>query len=88
MDIGSVVRKGDELARIERADYELRVRQAEAVLAQARAVVGLPLEGEDVIAMFATLCSALGVGLLAASGASYRLSRRLGLLRPPNAVIE
>jgi RND family efflux transporter MFP subunit len=47
VDIGSVVRKGDELARIERADYELRVRQAEAVLAQARAVVGLPLEGED-----------------------------------------
>jgi RND family efflux transporter MFP subunit len=47
VDIGSVVRKGDELARIERADYELRVRQAEAVLAQARAVVGLPLEGDD-----------------------------------------
>src|SRR5436190_3182811 len=47
VDIGSVVRKGDELARIERTDYELRVRQAEAVLAQARAVVGLPLEGDD-----------------------------------------
>ncbi len=47
VDIGSVVRKGDELARIERADYDLRVKQAEAVLAQARAVVGLPLEGED-----------------------------------------
>src|SRR6185436_8827482 len=43
VDIGSVVRKGDELARIERADYELRFKQAEAVLAQARAVVGLPL---------------------------------------------
>lgn len=47
VDIGSVVRKGDELARIERADYDLRVKQAEAVLAQARAVVGLPLEGDD-----------------------------------------
>ena len=47
VDIGSVVRKGDELARIERADYELRLGQAEAVLAQARAVVGLPLEGDD-----------------------------------------
>jgi RND family efflux transporter MFP subunit len=47
VDIGSVVKKGDELARIERADYELRLKQAEAVLAQARAVVGLPLEGDD-----------------------------------------
>jgi RND family efflux transporter MFP subunit len=47
VDIGSVVRKGDELARIERADYELRVKQAEAVLGQARAVVGLPSEGDD-----------------------------------------
>jgi len=47
VDVGSVVRQGDELARIERADYELRVKQAEAVLAQARAVVGLPLEGDE-----------------------------------------
>lgn len=47
VDIGSIVRKGDELARIERADYELRVQQAQAILAQARAVVGLPLEGDD-----------------------------------------
>jgi hypothetical protein len=42
----------------------------------------LPLEGEDVVALFATLCSALGVGLLGAAAASYRLSRRLGLLPP------
>jgi RND family efflux transporter MFP subunit len=47
VDIGSAVRKGDELARIERADYELRVKQAEAVLGQARAVVGLPSEGDN-----------------------------------------
>jgi RND family efflux transporter MFP subunit len=47
VDIGSIVKRGDELARIEGADYELRLRQAEAVLAQARAVVGLPLEGDD-----------------------------------------
>ena len=39
----------------------------------------LPLEGEDAVAMFATLCTALGVGLLVAAAASYRLSRRLGL---------
>jgi ABC-type multidrug transport system fused ATPase/permease subunit len=41
----------------------------------------LPLEGEDVVDFFATLCAAVGVGLLLAAGASYRLSRRLGLLK-------
>ena len=40
----------------------------------------LPLEAEDGVALFATLCTALGVGLLVAAAASYRLSRRLGLL--------
>lgn len=47
VDIGSVVKAGDRLAQIERADYELRLKQAEAVLGQARAVVGLPPEGDD-----------------------------------------
>jgi RND family efflux transporter MFP subunit len=47
VDVGSVVKKGDELAQIERADYELRLKQAQAVLGQARAVVGLPPEGDD-----------------------------------------
>lgn len=47
VDVGSVVKRGDELAQVERADYELRVKQAEAVLGQARALVGLPLEGSD-----------------------------------------
>jgi hypothetical protein len=40
----------------------------------------LPLEVEDSVAFFAMLATALGVGLLAAAGASYVLSRRLGLL--------
>lgn len=47
VDLGSAVRAGDLIARIESADYELRLRQAEAALAEARARVGLPLEGED-----------------------------------------
>jgi RND family efflux transporter MFP subunit len=47
VDIGSVVHKGDKLAQVDLTDYELRVKQAEAVLSQARAAVGLPLEGED-----------------------------------------
>jgi RND family efflux transporter MFP subunit len=47
VDIGSVVRKGDVLARLERKDYELQVRQAAAAFAQARAAVGLPLAGDE-----------------------------------------
>jgi hypothetical protein len=40
----------------------------------------LPLEFEDGVALFATLGTALGVGLLLAAAASYVLSQRLGLL--------
>lgn len=47
VDVGSVVKKGDLLAQIDPSDYELREKQAEAALAQARARVGLPLEGDD-----------------------------------------
>jgi RND family efflux transporter MFP subunit len=46
VDIGSIVKKGDLLAQIERQDYELRVKQAEAALAQARARLGLQ-QGDD-----------------------------------------
>jgi RND family efflux transporter MFP subunit len=47
VDIGSVVGQGDVLAQVEPRDYELRVLQAVAALAQARAAVGLPLDGTD-----------------------------------------
>lgn len=47
VDIGSVVRQGDLLAKIEPRDYELGVQQAEAALAEARAALGLPAEGDD-----------------------------------------
>ena len=47
VDIGSVVRKGEVLARLERKDYELQVNQAAAAFAQARAAVGLPLAGDE-----------------------------------------
>ena len=46
-DLGMAVKQGDLLAQIERQDYELRVRQAEAALAQARARLGLSLGGEQ-----------------------------------------
>lgn len=52
VDLGSVVRPGEVLAEVEPRDYELRVQQAEAALAQARAALGLPLEGaEDRVAL-------------------------------------
>ncbi|MEY2407808.1 MAG: rane fusion protein multidrug efflux system [Verrucomicrobiota bacterium] len=45
VDLGSVVKKGDLIAQVDPQDYDLRVRQAVAALAQARAALGLPLDG-------------------------------------------
>lgn len=47
VDLGTVVRKGQALAKLEPQDYQLRVQQAEAALAQARARVGLSPDGGD-----------------------------------------
>lgn len=47
VDIGSVLSQGELIAQIEPRDYELRVQQAAAALAQARATVGLSLDGTD-----------------------------------------
>ena len=47
VDLGSAVQQGDLIAQIEPRDYELRVQQGAAALAQARATLGLPLDGED-----------------------------------------
>lgn len=47
VDLGSTVKKGQLIAQVEPQDYELQLRQAEAMLAQARARLGLPLEGSD-----------------------------------------
>ena len=45
VDLGSVVKKGDVLAQVDPQDYDLRVKQAMAALAQSRASLGLPLDG-------------------------------------------
>lgn len=45
VDLGSPVRKGQAIARIDPDDYRLRVNQAEAALQQARARLGLPADG-------------------------------------------
>lgn len=50
VDLGSVVKKGDIIARLDTTDFELRVRQSTAALEQARVRLGLPPTGtnEDV----------------------------------------
>ena len=45
VDLGSRVRKGQAIARIDPNDYRLRVNQAEAALQQARVRLGLSPEG-------------------------------------------
>jgi RND family efflux transporter MFP subunit len=47
VDVGSKVTSGQLLAKIEAKDYTMRLKQAEATLGQARAKLGLTLEGSD-----------------------------------------
>ena len=47
VDLGTLVRKGQLLAELEPRDAQLRLQQAEAALAQARARVGLSPDGPD-----------------------------------------
>jgi RND family efflux transporter MFP subunit len=47
VDLGTLVRKGDAIGRLDTSDYELKVSQAQASLQQARARLGLNPAGED-----------------------------------------
>lgn len=47
VDLGSFVKRGQVIAQVDPQDYSLRVQQAEAGLAQARARVGLSPDGKD-----------------------------------------
>lgn len=47
VDLGSRVSQGQVLARLVPTDFDLRASQAEAALQQARARLGLPLDGES-----------------------------------------
>lgn len=47
VDLGTVVHRGQVIASLEPEDYRLRVQQAEAAMAQARARLGLTPEGTD-----------------------------------------
>jgi len=47
IDLGTRIRQGQPLARLDQTDFKLRVEQAEAALQQARARLGLPPTGKD-----------------------------------------
>ena len=47
VDLGSVVKQGQVIAQVDAQDYKLRVQQAEAALAQARARLGLSTDGTE-----------------------------------------
>lgn len=47
VDLGSRVRRGDVIARLDSTDFRLRVEQAEAALQQGRVRLGLPPDGTD-----------------------------------------
>jgi RND family efflux transporter MFP subunit len=47
VDMGTRVRRGQVVARLDASDYRLRVEQAEAALQQARVRLGLPAAGTD-----------------------------------------
>jgi RND family efflux transporter MFP subunit len=47
VDLGSTVRRGDVIARLTPTDFDLRLRQADAALQQARARLGLSPDGES-----------------------------------------
>jgi RND family efflux transporter MFP subunit len=47
VDLGSRVRQGQVIARLDPTDFRLRVQQAEAALQQARARLGLSADGRD-----------------------------------------
>ena len=47
VDLGSTVRQGQVVARLNATDYELGLRQAEAALVQARVRLGLTAGGDD-----------------------------------------
>jgi RND family efflux transporter MFP subunit len=47
VDLGSLVKKDQPIARIDTKDYQYRLDQAVAALKQARVRLGLPADGED-----------------------------------------
>ncbi|MEP7361651.1 MAG: efflux RND transporter periplasmic adaptor subunit [Acidobacteriota bacterium] len=49
VDLGSIVKAGDVIAELEKTDYQFRVRQAEALVEQTRARLGLQGKNNDTV---------------------------------------
>jgi RND family efflux transporter MFP subunit len=47
VDLGTRIRRGDTIAKLDQVDFQLRVEQADAALQQARARLGLAAAGHD-----------------------------------------
>src|SRR6185436_12619978 len=47
VDLGTRVKRGQVIGRLDQSDFKLRVDQAEAALQQARVRLGLPATGTD-----------------------------------------
>ncbi len=78
VDLGSRIKQGDVLAKIESRDYELQVKKAEATLTQARAALGLPLDGtEDKIELEEMSAVKEGAAVLAEAKANLDRMTRL-----------
>jgi RND family efflux transporter MFP subunit len=78
VDLGSRVRRGDVVARLDQTDFDSRVRQAEASLQQARARLGLnPTDVSDSIAIEQTSPVREAKALLDEAAANLARSRKL-----------
>lgn len=72
VDIGTPVRRGQVVARLVPTDFELKVRQAETALQQARSQLGLPATGDGEVV---DLNQTAGVKQAAATLKSAQLTR-------------
>lgn len=78
VDLGSVVKQGEIIAQLEPRDYELRVQQAAAALAQSRAALGLPVEGTNDVVNIEE-CSSVREARAVLEEATHNRARMLAL---------
>ena len=78
VDLASVVKAGDVIAQIEATDYQLRVDQVAAAVAQGRVQLGLPPEGpSDEVDVEATAMVRQAAATLAEAQANLARARNL-----------
>jgi RND family efflux transporter MFP subunit len=77
VDLASPVAKNQEVARLEATDYQLRIEQAAAALAQSRAVLGLATDASDKVDVEATAIVRQARATVEESQANLRRARAL-----------